>query len=143
MRIMDAARYFIYLSYDSDNFSLTPLKLQKLLYFAQGWSCVWDKRFLFNDEFEAWQYGPVNREVYDAFKRYRGNEIPRYEGCKPEDADELELETIETVWENYGFISAGELVEMTHAQKPWKQAYNLGFDEIDNEEIEEFFLQNH
>ena len=51
IRIMDAARYLIYLSYhDSDR--ITPLKLQKLLYLSQGWSYVWDDVPLFADQFD-------------------------------------------------------------------------------------------
>ena len=84
MNIMDAAHYLVYLSYHDKRNSLTPLKLQKLLYLAQGWSYVWDNRPLFLDEFEAWQYGPVNLEVYDYFKRYRRSEIPAFEGENPE-----------------------------------------------------------
>ena len=58
--ILDAARYFVFLSYGRKQYSLTPLKLQKILYLAQGWSYVWDNHAAFPDEFEAWQYGPVN-----------------------------------------------------------------------------------
>ena len=58
--ILDAARYLIFLSYGEKKYSLTPLKLQKLLYLAQGWSYVWDNRPVFSDDFCAWQYGPVS-----------------------------------------------------------------------------------
>ena len=57
MRIIDVARYLIYLSYGENCYSLTPLKLQKILYYVQGWSYVWDGKPMFNEEFEAWQYG--------------------------------------------------------------------------------------
>lgn len=42
--ILDAAKYFVHLSYSESRASLTPLKLQKILYFAQGWSFVWDNK---------------------------------------------------------------------------------------------------
>lgn len=54
--ILDAARYLVFLSYGRKRYSLTPLKLQKLLYLAQGWSFVWDDKAAFAEEFEAWQY---------------------------------------------------------------------------------------
>ena len=58
MTIMDVARYLIYLSYhDGNNYSLTPLKLQKVLYYVQGWSYLWDNKPMFAEVFEAWQYG--------------------------------------------------------------------------------------
>ena len=78
--ILDAARYLIFLSYGRRKYSLTPLKLQKLLYLAQGWSFVWDDKEAFSDEFCAWQYGPVNEKVYETFKKYGRTEIPEYEG---------------------------------------------------------------
>ena len=62
MTIMDVARYLIYLSYhDGNNYSLTPLKLQKVLYYVQGWSYLWDNKPMFAEVFEAWQYGPVTK----------------------------------------------------------------------------------
>lgn len=143
MTIMDAARYVIYLSYhDGNNYSLTPLKLQKILYYIQGWSYLWDNKPMFTDMFEAWQYGPVNRGVYDAFKLYKGNEIPYEEGAKPEDASQEELETIERVWEEYGTESARNLVAMTHEEKPWIDAYQSR-GPISNQMIRKYFLENY
>lgn len=43
---------------------LETIKLQKLLYFAQGWSFALQGKQLFSDEFEAWKYGPVIRSIY-------------------------------------------------------------------------------
>ena len=142
MKIMDVARYIVYLSYGNNNYSLTPLKLQKILYYAQGWSCVWDEKFLFDEEFEAWQYGPVNRLVYDTFKTYKGNEIPLSEGKIPKDYKKYELDTIEIVWKNYGHYSANELVEFTHREEPWQSAYKSKF-EISNTSIKCYFANNY
>lgn len=69
--ILDA-KYFVHLSYSESRASLTPLKLQKILYFAQGWSFVWDNKPLFAETFEAWQYGPVNPKIYNYFKNMVG-----------------------------------------------------------------------
>lgn len=123
INVMDAAHYLIYLSYNEQRRSLTSLKLQKLLYLAQGWSYVWDRHPLFRDEFEAWQYGPVNVEVYSYFKRYGRKEIPEYEGydCS---LDKDSRETLDAIWEKYCSYSAFELVELTHRQEPWKNAYH-------------------
>lgn len=135
--IMDAACYLIYLSYTTNCSSLTPLKLQKLLYLAQGWSYVWDGRPLFSSQFEAWQYGPVNTEVYNHFKGYGRGEIPRCEGIDRVDDIEAE-ETLEAIWDSYGSYSAFELVELTHKQQPWKKAYDSG-GVIPNEDIRQYF----
>lgn len=138
MYILDAARYLVYLSYGENCYSLTPLKLQKILYYAQGWSYVWDDVALFKDSFEAWQYGPVNRLVYDTFKTYKYSEIPEFEGSIPVNAKPYELETIDAVWKRYGVESATDLVEMTHNEEPWLQAYGNG-EKIYNLSIKSYF----
>ncbi len=119
--IMQAARYLVYLSYEKKRSSLTPLKLQKILYLAQGWSFVWDNKPLFKEEFEAWQYGPVSTEVYSQFRKYGRGEIPAYEGSSCLE-DREARETLDAVWRDYAGYSAFELVELTHSQTPWKKA---------------------
>ena len=127
--IMDAARYLVYLSYYQKRASLTSLKLQKLLYLAQGWSYVWDNKPLFCNEFEAWQYGPVNVDGRD--------EIPASEAEQYE-FDNDTKETLEAIWEEFGSYSAFQLVEITHCQEPWKDAY-LANATIKNSNIKEYF----
>ena len=135
--ILDAARYLVFLSYGRKSYSLTPLKLQKLLYLAQGWSFVWDNKPAFADEFEAWQYGPVNEKVYEAFKKYGRSEIPEEEGIDLlRDGDVKD--TLAAIWDEYGKKTAYDLVELTHRQKPWKYAYAEGIS-ITNNSIREYF----
>lgn len=135
--IIEAAKYLVYLSYEKKNSSLTPLKLQKLLYFAQGWSFVWDDKPLFNEDFVAWQYGPVNIEVYTYFHKYGRDEIPLKEGISSV-ADSDSEKTLEVVWNKYAYYSAFELVELTHSQEPWKHAYAID-QVIKKEDIKSFF----
>lgn len=135
--IMQAAKYLVYLSYEKKRSSLTPLKLQKLLYLSQGWSFVWDDKPLFNERFEAWQYGPVNTEVYSYFRKYGRMEIPAYEGI-PFISDSDAQETLEAVWRDYSDYSASELVGITHSQQPWRDADFLR-DEISTDDIKSYF----
>lgn len=135
--ILDAARYLVSLSYRRKNYSLTPLKLQKLLYLTQGWSFVWDRKAAFPDEFEAWQYGPVNEKVYEAFKQYGRSEIPESEGIESLSDCEVE-DTLTAIWDEYGKNTAYDLVELTHSQTPWVHAYSNG-RAITNNSIREYF----
>ena len=135
--ILDAARYLIFLSYGRKKYSLTLLKLQKLLYLAQGWSYVWDNRPAFVDDFCAWQYGPVNERVYETFKKYGRSEISEMEG-RSRIADESVRETLEAIWLEYGKLTAYDLVELTHSQTPWKNAYSNGL-RITNKSIQTYF----
>lgn len=137
VNILEAARYLVYLSYEKKKYSLTPLKLQKLLYLAQGWSYVWDNEAVFPEDFCAWQYGPVNEMVYEVFKKYGRSEIPALEGIS--DISDRDVEdTLETVWLEYGKRTAYDLVDLTRTQKPWKDACANG-SRITNNHICQYF----
>jgi uncharacterized phage-associated protein len=93
-------------------------KLQKLLYYAQAWSLVWDGQSLFADDFEAWREGPVVRCVYED-ERY-GTHAQRLG-----DANALtrsQRETIDAVAGLYGSKSADWLSRLTHREAPWRTA---------------------
>lgn len=135
--VLDVAKYMVYLSYRDNVNDLTPLRVQKLLYLAQGWSYVWDNKPLFDDSFEAWQYGPVNVYVYNYFRKYNRRPIPYDEGILSLDDTDAE-DTINAVWREYSRYGIFRLVELTHSQDPWKNAYNSGSC-IQNEDIKEYF----
>ncbi len=116
--IFDVAKYFINKS--DDESPMTPLKLQKLCYYAQAWSLVWEKEPLFDDDFAAWIHGPAN---YSLFKRYQGR---RYINCDGEEDkfdsskfSEDQLETLEVVWDTYGKYTGDYLEQLTHEEDPW------------------------
>ena len=119
--ILEAARYLVCLSYQEDRRSLTHLKLQKILYLAQGWSFVWDSKALFPEDFCAWEYGPANEKVYETFKKYGRSEISASEGI-PGVADKDARDTLEAVWGEYGKRTAYDLVDLTCSQTPWENA---------------------
>ena len=58
--IFDTAKYILQ-KYDH----LSTMKLQKLCYYAQAWSLVWDDEPLFNEDFQAWANGPVCPDLFD------------------------------------------------------------------------------
>ena len=72
--VQDVARFFIDLAKRQNDLDrgdmMTNLRLQKLLYFAQGWHLARFGRPLFDASIEAWPYGPVVPEVYRAYKEY-------------------------------------------------------------------------
>lgn len=106
---------------------LTHLKIQKLLYYAQGIFLAYTNgQELFDEDIYAWEHGPVVPEVYDVYKENKGNEI---EYIKTEHDDILLEEVsneeklkdvLEAVFINYGKYSAWHLRNMTHEEKPWK-----------------------
>jgi uncharacterized phage-associated protein len=114
---------------------MTAMKLQKLIYYAQAWSLVWDERPLFLERIEAWANGPVCRALYD---RHRGKysvteaDIPG----DPSTIDADGLETIDAVLAYYGPRPARWLSDLTHQEAPWREArQGLGDGERGESEI--------
>jgi uncharacterized phage-associated protein len=92
------------------------MKLQKLVYYAQAWHLAWTGRPMFAEEFEAWQNGPVSRDVY---REHKYNELPR---VGVDDLDDDVRDTIAAVIEFYGSKDYGELIDLTHRDAPWLEA---------------------
>jgi uncharacterized phage-associated protein len=98
---------------------MPAMKLQKLVYYCQAWSLVWDERPMIDDEFQAWANGPVAPELYD---RHRGQYVVSTVNGEPSKLDETALETIESVIRFYGDKHSQWLSELTHTEDPWREA---------------------
>lgn len=145
-RALNVARYMIHLNNQGDTQinNLTNLKIQKLLYYAFGMHRVTNGENLFDESIIAWKYGPVIKEVYDAFKKYGYSNIEDDYWYEDFDLTEEEENTIENTWEQLGQLPANVLVEMTHNEAPWINAWNNNYNKaIDPNIIEEFFQQNY
>lgn len=94
-----------------------PLKLQKLLYLAQGYSYAFYDRPLFEDELEGWVHGPVVRSIYDLFKSYQYNFIDT--DFEIEDIDKEAKEVLQYVIDNFAKYDAKYLEKISHEQEPW------------------------
>lgn len=105
-------------------------KLQKLLFLAHAIFLVTKGRPLVHSSFEAWQYGPVSREAYDAFKSFGGepitslarkrNPVTGAEAEIPAPCDLEVSDVVARVVSHYGPWSFGRLVDLTHASDgPW------------------------
>ena len=114
-KVHDVAAYII-----SRLRSVDAMKLQKLLYYSQAWSLVWDSRPLFPSKIEAWANGPVVREVFKAYQgQYKVSE-PRY-GNK-DALNPTEKKTVEAILKFYGPKTGFYLSELTHKERPWMEA---------------------
>ena len=104
--------------------TISNLKLQKMLYYLQGFFiAVFDKK-LFDEPIEAWQYGPVVRDAYFHFKDFGSASISLKEDEKIIDLTELEDELFREVMEEYGQFSAIKLMNMTHEELPWRKTFS-------------------
>jgi uncharacterized phage-associated protein len=99
---------------------LSAMKLQKLVYYAQAWSLVWDDRPLFPERIEAWANGPVVRDLYE---RHRGHfQVHDWRWGSAERLEDAARRTIDDVLGYYGPRSAQWLSDLTHRETPWKDA---------------------
>ncbi|MCT4662293.1 MAG: DUF4065 domain-containing protein [Tissierellales bacterium] len=142
-RIESACNYII-----SRSVEITPLALQKLLYFSQAFHKVFVGTFMFDEDCEAWVHGPVYRDIYFKYKDYGYNPIEddknRFD-CF--DLSEVEREVIDAVINNFGCYSGKILESMTHIESPWKETrIDIGEDEASSrvilkDIIERYFRQ--
>ena len=145
--LKDVADFFIALAQEMAEMdmgdAMTNLRLQKMLYFAQGWMLMRHGTPLFEDSIEAWQYGPVVPNCYEWYKgcgsNYLKAEMPSRDAFTKEEY-ELLLDT----WTELSGYSTAQLVSMTHeAGSPWDMIWNHSKQrEITKEQIEKFF-SNH
>jgi uncharacterized phage-associated protein len=98
----------------------SAMKLQKLLYYCQAWSLVWDEAPLFKNKIEAWANGPVIRLVYNCYKGSFAVATPKF--GDPSALNPTQRETVDAVLEAYGQKSAQWLIQLTHREKPWLDA---------------------
>lgn len=121
------ADYFIQQDSLRNEPDVTPMKLQKLLYFAQANYLASTGARLFDENIEAFEHGPV---VHREWQRHPGRQI-----IAAEDADSfaseialpLDVETfLDRVWIRFKDYSANTLRNMTHKQEPWRNAYSEG-----------------
>lgn len=117
--VLDVAAYFL----KEQQGRMTTMKLQKLCYYAQAWSLVWDDEPLFRSEINAWANGPV---CPDLFAAHRGKfwiadgDLPA--AANPSRLTLKQRETCEAIQHNYGRFSGTQLSALTHQEAPWLEA---------------------
>lgn len=121
---------------------ISNLKLQKLLYYAQGYHLAMTGRPLFAERIEAWDHGPVVREVYQEYKRFGCNPIPVMKSYEPTAFDEGLCRFLEDVHADRGGFTAWHLREMTHAERPWWDTFiPRQSEEISQDKLREYFAE--
>jgi len=131
-KAQDVALFFIDLAQRQNEHErgdlMTNLRLQKLLYFAQGCNLQQTGKPLFDEQLEAWKHGPVVPSIYRKYKCCGKNPIE----CTDDDYDPKvvssdEFELLIDVYREYGQYAAWMLRDMTHKPgSPWDQSYKYG-----------------
>ena len=151
------ANEFLHLAH-RDGRTISPLKMQKLVYFAHGWHLAITGRPLLSEPIQAWQYGPVIPTLYRQFKEWGADPIrfpatkdahgdttiPRLDDEGSREEVEIARPIIERVWKQYGSLSAAKLTTLTHSENtPWARVPDKEEPGtvIPNDDIRDYFLQ--
>ncbi|MGZ4135557.1 MAG: Panacea domain-containing protein [Tumebacillaceae bacterium] len=121
--IFDVANYFrARIDYEAGD-NITPLKLQKLCYYAQAWHATWNQgERLFEEDFEHWDHGPANHALFNKYRDYKWQPIDPSDLSEYDPAETFTLQQLESlaeVWDAYGDYSAKRLENLTHQEDPW------------------------
>ena len=138
--VLDIANKLLYRASQNDEGELlSNLKLQKLLYYEQGYHLAVFGTPLFDEDIEAWMYGPVVPSVYEHFKDYGNKGI---EGDFPNIAlTEKEENLFEDVYDTYCELSAIGLMRQTHSESPWTSVEPGKGNIISKDSMRDFFKQ--
>lgn len=140
--VIDVAKYVIWYCQRRE-YSISNLKLQKILYFIQAEFLVSKGEPCFIEEIEAWDFGPVVPEAYHEFKVFGSSNIPAFV-CKNADMNILDSdkEIIDEMVDQCSRYSAAMLVEITHNQDPWNDVYVKHCNNvISKESIKKYFME--
>lgn len=134
------AEYFLVKTEPDCEEYISNLKLQKLLYYAQGFSLAIHNKKLFDDPIEAWAHGPVVKALYHEYKESGSKAIDPPDGIDLSIYDKKVQDLLEEVWTVYGQYSAYKLRNLTHDEPPWKEAYSKGpSSEISLDSMRKYF----
>jgi uncharacterized phage-associated protein len=135
---------------------LTHMHLQKLVYIAHGWHLAVNNEPLVDEQFQAWEFGPVSLSMYRALKGYGSGPITRLirqgddtPGRPEDDGDSVtaklelsEREIIDQIWQEFREYKAFQLSALTHKpDSPWDNAFKRGGQNtlIPNNDIQDYF----
>ena len=137
-KAIEASKFLLTLINSETGELVSNLKIQKLLYYAQGFVLAITDKKLFDDPIHAWTHGPVVPTVYEYYKKYQGSPIP-VEHLNGDfsifSTDEKNI--MEQVHNEYGQYSAWKLANMTHEEMPWKTTKSQ--EEITEEKLKRHF----
>ncbi|MBF0497087.1 MAG: SocA family protein [Deltaproteobacteria bacterium] len=136
MTCHDIAKYFLALKDEDAGDLISNLKLQKLVYYAQGFHLALYDKPLFLEPIEAWTHGPVVPELYHAYKQYGDGDIPIPKGLDFTLYDKSTTEHLNEVYSTFGQFSAWKLRNLTHIEPPW---INAKGGVITHEAMREYF----
>lgn len=126
-----------------EKINVTPMKLQKLIYFIYKDFLKTTGTKLFNERFEKWKYGPVLPSIYYEFSGFKSKPIDKFARDANGSVIVIDLdydsqvnESILKIWNRYKRLSGIELSQLTHSpDSAWSNAQKKGLDTLNDEDI--------
>lgn len=115
--IFDVAKYIL-----AQSGPMTAMKLQKLAYYSQAWSLVWDEEALFEEGFQAWANGPVAPSLYNEHRGLFKVDEKIIERGDSSNLTPNQQDSIDKILQFYGSKTAQWLSDLTHREAPWLEA---------------------
>ena len=134
----DVAKYFLSQASEDAGDLISNLKLQKLVYYAQGFHLALYDTPLFPEAIEAWTHGPVVPVLYEYYKKYGAGAIDYPNDIHFSIYDEETQSFLDEVYLVFGQFSAWKLRSMTQEEYPWKLAVQTN-TEIYHKSLKEYF----
>lgn len=134
---LDVAKFVVNHSIGGD---MTHLRLQKTLYYLYVLFYRRYKKELFEDDFLAYDYGPVVRSVYDAYKLFGSSQLPKLGEVQSIDAESEEKVFLEEMTHRLEDYKVFDLVKSTHDFSPWKDTLRSNI--INKSEIKKYHEKN-
>ena len=139
--VFDVANYILEISReeseDGEYELISHMKLQKLVYFCQGFSLALLEKPLFTEPIEAWEHGPVCPKLYHLLKGYGASPVASIADPEKIALDENEKLLVKMVYNTYGQYSAAKLRKITHEEGPWKETW--ASSPISHEAMSDYF----
>ena len=121
LSVFEVAKYFLSLVDEDEGELMSHLKLQKLVYYAQGFHLAVFDAPLFPEKIKAWTHGPVVPELYNEYKRYGNMPIPAISDIDLSQYTEEVKGLLDEIYDVYGQYSAWKLANLTHEEPPYTQ----------------------
>lgn len=145
LKALDVANFFVEMAKRTPEDEMTNLRVNKLLFFAQGLSLINLKRPLFEEDIQAWDFGPVVPSVYRTFKICGSERIHEPAGDFSFDMfSSDEIDVLLDVIRDFGQYTTSKLVRLTHAKgTPWDTVYQKDTPNIiiSKESMKSYFLR--
>ena len=141
--VFDVAEFFVRVANQNEDDQMTNLKLNKLLYYAQGTVLARTGKLLFSNDIEEWPLGPVVADVYHKYKVCGRNPIESDDEIDRSCFTDREFEALLDVMREFGQYTGSALVSLSHkADTPWSNAIARNQQLLEQEDIKNYFIQH-